>query len=263
LIWRIALVAASILGSVVFADQAGPQRSSAAAIPQRTDVIRSYPHDREAFTQGLLLHGGKLYESTGLVGRSSLREVDLETGRVIRKVDVPPPIFAEGLALVGDRLIQLTWQNNRALQYDRRTFASQGEFTYRGEGWGLCTAGEQLVMSDGSATLTIRKPADFSVIRTVAVTLDGKPLDRLNELECVDGAVFANVWTRDLIVRIDPASGRVTHRIDAANLLSPMERQNPDQVLNGIAYDPSDRTFLITGKLWPRLFRVRFVNVPG
>jgi len=259
LIWRIGLVAA-ILGTVVVADQAGRQGTGGAPIAQRTQVIRSYPHDKDAFTQGLLLDGGKLYESTGLVGRSSLREVDLETGRVIRKVDVPPPIFAEGLALAGDRLIQLTWQNNRALQYDRRTFASRGEFTYPGEGWGLCTAGDQLVMSDGSANLTIRRAADFGVVRTVAVTMEGKPLDRLNELECVDGAVFANIWTKDLIVRIDPASGKVTHRIDAANLLSPMERQNPDQVLNGIAYDPADKTFLITGKLWPRLFRVKFVN---
>ena len=226
-----------------------------------TLIVRSYPHDRVAFTQGLLLDGGRLFESTGLVGRSSLREVELETGRVIRKVDVPPPIFAEGLALVGDRLIQLTWQNGRALVYNRKTLAKQGELTYRGEGWGLCRDGAMLVMSDGSSTLTVRRPDDFGIARSVAVTLDGQPLDRLNELECVDGAVYANVWMRDLIVRVDMSSGRVTHRIDAGNLLSPLERQNPDQVLNGIAYDPSDQTFLITGKLWPKLFRVRFVPV--
>lgn len=222
-------------------------------------VVRSYPHDRAAFTQGLLLHGGRLYESTGLVGQSSLREVEVETGRVVRRTNVPPPIFAEGLTLFGDRLIQLTWQNGRALLYDRQSFAKQGELTYQGEGWGLCTTGDQLAMSNGSSSLTFRSPKDFSVLRTVTVALDGKPLDQLNELECAEGAIYANVWMRDLIVRIDAASGRVTQRIDASNLLSPMERQGVD-VLNGIAYDGTDRTFLITGKLWPRLFRVRFVK---
>ena len=225
----------------------------------RVQVIQSYPHDRGAFTQGLLVDGGKLFESTGLVGRSSLREVDLATGRVIRKVDVPPPVFAEGLAASGDSLVQLTWQNGRALVYDKRTFARTGEFTYRGEGWGLCTAGTELIMSDGSAALTVRRASDFGTIRTINVTMDGQPLTQLNELECVGGDVYANVWMRDLIVRIDSKSGHVTQRIDAPNLLSPIERQNQDMVLNGIAYDASDRTFLITGKLWPKVFRVKFV----
>jgi glutaminyl-peptide cyclotransferase len=224
----------------------------------RVQVLRTYPHDRAAFTQGLVLDQGKLFESTGLVGQSTLREVELATGRVIRKVDVPPPYFAEGLALIGDRLIQLTWQHGRALVYDRRTFARAGEFTYKGEGWGLCTAGNELVMSDGSSMLTVRRATDFAVVRTINVTLDGQRLDQLNELECVDGTVYANVWMRDVIVRIDLKTGRVTERIDAPNLLSPLERQGVD-VLNGIAYDPSDRTFLITGKQWPKLFRVRFV----
>ena len=225
----------------------------------RVQVVRSYPHDRAAFTQGLLLHGGRLYESTGLVGQSSLREVEVESGRVIRRTNVPPPVFAEGLTLVGDRLIQLTWQNGRALLYDRQSFAKQGELTYQGEGWGLCTAGDQIAMSNGSSTLTFRSPKDFSIQRSINVTLDGQPLDQLNELECTDGAIYANVWMRELIVRIDPVNGHVTQRIDASNLLSPMERQGVD-VLNGIAYDATDRTFLITGKLWPRLFRVRFVK---
>jgi glutaminyl-peptide cyclotransferase len=181
---------------------------------------------------------------------------------VIRKVDVPPPIFAEGLTLVGDRLVQLTWQNGKALVYSRQSFAPVGEFAYRGEGWGLCTAGAELVMSDGSATLTFRRPTDFSVVRTLNVTLDGQALTQLNELECVGGDVYANVWTRDLIVRIDAKTGRVIERIDAPNLLSPLERTGVD-VLNGIAYDPADRTFLITGKLWPKLFRVTFVKAAG
>lgn len=259
--WPSAVLIAAALGTTMATSQNRAGTTAAAGVEQmRMEVVRAYPHDRAAFTQGLVLEGGRLYESTGLVGRSSLREVDLESGRVLRKIDVAPPIFAEGLALVDDRLIQLTWQNEKALVYERRTFAKVAEFAYRGEGWGLCRDGATLVMSDGSSTLTIRKPTDFSVTRSIGVTMDGRPLDRLNELECVDGAVYANIWTRDLIVRIDLASGRVTHRIDAVNLLSPLERQNPDQVLNGIAYDPSDKTFLITGKLWPKLFRVKLVR---
>jgi glutaminyl-peptide cyclotransferase len=248
-----------IAGATLVANQtAAPAAARAARM--RVEVVQSYPHDRAAFTQGLLLDSDKLFESTGLVGRSSLREVELATGRVIRKIDVPPPIFAEGLTLSGDKLVQLTWQNGKALVYDKRTFAQVGEFSYRGEGWGLCTAGTDLIMSDGSATLTIRRASDFTVLRTVNVTMDGQPLTRLNELECVGGDVYANVWTRDLIVRIDAKSGRVTQRIDATNLLSPIERENPDMVLNGIAYDAATQTFLITGKLWPRVFRVKFVR---
>jgi glutamine cyclotransferase len=231
--------------------------SDARAERLRVQVIKSYPHDRSAFTQGLLIDGGKLFESTGMVGRSSLREVEVATGRVIRKVDVPAPIFAEGLAVAGDNLIQLTWQNGKALLYNKHTFSPAGEFSYRGEGWGLCSVGKELVMSDGSATLTVRRPRDFSVVRALNVTMDGQPLDRLNELECVGSDIYANVWTQDLIVRIDGKTGRVTGRIDAPNLLSPLERQGVD-VLNGIAYDPTDRTFLITGKLWPKMFRVTF-----
>lgn len=225
----------------------------------RVEVIRSYPHDRGAFTQGLLLDNGKLFESTGLVGQSSLREVELTTGRVIRRVSVPAPLFAEGLTVVGDTLIQLTWQHGRALVYNKHTFTRIGELSYKGEGWGLCTMGDQLVMSDGSANLTFRRAKDFSVIRTLAVTLDGQRFDQLNELECVGSDVYANVWMRDIIVRIDTKSGRVTQYIDAPNLLSPIERQGVD-VMNGIAYDPSDGTFLLTGKLWPKLFRVTFVK---
>ena len=252
-----ALIATSIGVSLVA--QAGFKPSPSAVERLKVQVIRTYPHDRAAFTQGLLLDNGKLFESTGQVGSSSLREVELATGRVIRKVDVPAPMFAEGLAVVGNNLIQLTWQNGKALVYDKRTFARAGEFAYRGEGWGLCTAGNELVMSDGTATLTFRRTNDFGVIRTTAVTMDGQRLDQLNELECVGSDIYANVWMRDLIVRIDSKTGRVTQRIEAPNLLSPLERQGVD-VLNGIAYDPADQTFLITGKLWPKMFRVRFIK---
>jgi glutamine cyclotransferase len=257
---RMLAAAVAFTGATSGARVTAQSTKSAPAEALRVEVVRAYPHDRAAFTQGLVWHDGKLFESTGLVGKSSLREVEIETGRVIRRVDVAPPLFAEGLALVGDELVQLSWQDGRALRYDRGSFARKGEFTYRGEGWGLCHDGTSLVMSDGSANLTVRRPSDFSVSKVVTVTLDGRPLSQLNELECAEGAVYANVWMRDLIVRIDLASGRVTHRIDVPALLSPIERQGID-VLNGIAYDPSSKTFLITGKLWPKLFRVRFV--PG
>ncbi len=257
--WRgFTLVLALVIGVPALAQQPA-ERKNPPAERLRVEVIRSYPHDRGAFTQGLLLDNGKLFESTGQVGQSSLREVELATGRVIRRVSVPPPLFAEGLTLVGDTLIQLTWQSGRALVYNKNTFTRTGEFSYKGEGWGLCTMGDQLVMSDGSSNLTFRRAKDFSVIRTLRVTLDGQWLEQLNELECVGGDVYANVWMRDIIVRIDPKTGRVTEHIDAPHLLSPIERQGVD-VMNGIAYDPADRTFLITGKFWPKLFRVRFVK---
>ncbi len=225
----------------------------------RAQVVQSYPHDRGAFTQGLVLNGKTLFESTGLVGRSTLREVEVATGRVVRSVDVAPPIFAEGLAQIGTSLFQLTWQNEKVLTYDAATFKQTGELTYRGEGWGLCHDGRQLVMSDGSDKLTFRQPSDFSVARTLPVTMDGRPVPNLNELECVDGLVYANVWQTDTIVRIDAKTGRVLALIDSSALLTPSERAGTD-VLNGIAYDPADQTFLITGKLWPKLFRVRFAR---
>lgn len=221
-------------------------------------VVATYPHDRTAFTQGLIWHDGLLYESTGLVGRSSLRKVDLATGKVTRQVAVPGPYFAEGLADVGNRLFQLTWQHGRVFVYDKNTLNRVGELGYEGEGWGLCHDGRALVMSNGSGTLTVRSPETFAVSRTVKVTEAGRPVDRLNELECVGSDVYANVWTTDTIVRIDMKTGQVTASIDASGLLTPAERLGVD-VLNGIAYDPADRTFLITGKLWPKLFRVRFV----
>jgi glutamine cyclotransferase len=224
----------------------------------RVEVVTSYPHDRDAFTQGLVLSNGAFFESTGLVGRSSLRHVEVETGRVIRKIDVPSPFFAEGLSLVGTRLFQLTWQDGQAFVYDAATFNKVEALEYTGEGWGLCYNDREFVMSDGSARLTFRGAETFRPVRDVIVRMNGMPVERLNELECVGGDVYANVWMTDTIVRIDAATGTVTAIIDASGLLPAAERV-PDAVLNGIAYDPADRTFLITGKLWPRVFRVRFV----
>jgi glutaminyl-peptide cyclotransferase len=251
------IVVSAFLGAITMSAQ--PPAVGTAPLALTASVVRSYPHDRSAFTQGLVLRDGVVYESTGLVGRSSLRRVDLETGRVTKQVDVPAPYFAEGLADVGNRLLQLTWQHGRVFVYDKATFGRVAEFQYQGEGWGLCHDGQSLVMSNGSDALTVRHPATFAVTRTVKVTMAGQPVDRLNELECVGGEVYANVWTTDTIVRIDMTSGRVTARIDASRLLAPAERLGVD-VLNGIAHDSADGTFLITGKLWPKIFKVRFAR---
>ena len=221
---------------------------------KRVRVIARHRHQRDAFTQGLLWHDGSLYESTGLTGQSSLREVDLDSGEVRRRVDVPG-VFAEGLARVDDRLIQLTWQDEIAYVYRLSDFEKIGEHEYEGEGWGLCYDGQRLIMSDGSATLTFRDPETFAVTGSVEVTKLGRPLRRLNELECVDGKVWANVWTTDEIVCIDPSTGRVGMTVDASGLLDPQDRRGTD-VLNGIAWLPERERFLITGKNWPWAFEV-------
>lgn len=223
----------------------------------KVKVLGSMPHDREAYTQGLVWTEGMLYESAGQYGRSSLRQVDPQTGKVLRSVPVPPRYFAEGLALVGERLLQLTWQEGTAFVYDLATFSRTGELPYSGEGWGLCFDGKRLIMSDGSNHLTFRDPATFASTGGVDVALDGRPAMRLNELECVDGAVYANVWQSDEILRIDPATGAVTAVIDAAGLLTLKEAVRAE-VLNGIAYKPETKTFLLTGKYWPKMFEVRF-----
>ena len=235
--------------------------------PQRLTVrvVARYPHDREAFTQGLLWHDGKLYESTGLYAQSSIRRVDLKTGKVEAQAPLQPTLFGEGLALVGDELVQLTWREGRALRWSRAALALTGESRYDGEGWGLTFDGHHLIQSDGSARLTFRDPATLAVTSTLEVTDDGHPVSLLNELELVDGALYANIWTTDEIVRIDPAIGRLTARIDAAPLREELMGHGiaDDAVLNGIAWRPETKTFLLTGKLWPTLFEVQLVPSGG
>lgn len=228
-------------------------------------VIARYPHDREAFTQGLLWHDGKLYESTGLYGQSSIRRVDLKTGKVEAQAPLQPTLFGEGLALVGDDLVQLTWREGRALRWSRAALALTGESRYDGEGWGLTFDGRHLIQSDGSARLTFRDPATLALTSTLEVTDGGHPVSLLNELEVVDGTLYANIWTTDEIVRIDPATGRVTARIDASPLREELMGQGiaDDAVLNGIAWRPETKTFLLTGKLWPTLFEVQLVPAGG
>ncbi len=227
------------------------------AVRQRVRTLAAYPHDRTAYTQGLLWHDGSLYESTGRYGESRLREVELASGRVLRERRIPDSIFAEGLERVEDRLVQLSYQAGRAFVYRLADFEPLTEFAYEGEGWGLCYDGGGLWMSDGSDRLTVRDPKTFATLGDLRVTLDGRPLERLNELECAEGWIFANVYGTERIVRIDPRSGEVRAVIDASDLLTAPEREGVD-VLNGIAYDPSREAFFITGKYWPKLFEVVF-----
>ncbi len=222
-------------------------------------TVSTRPHDATAWTEGLLLDGaGGLYESTGLVGQSTIRQVDPMTGAIIRGVHLPVNLYGEGLALVGDRFVQLTWKDGEALVWDAATLNQVGSFRYTGEGWGLCYDGARLVMSDGSSTLTFRDPQTFEVTGTVGVTVEGQPVDQLNELECVDGSVWANVWETPWIVRIDAATGAVTGVLDTTGIITPDPSvADAGAVLNGIAHDPVADTYLLTGKRWPSMFEVR------
>lgn len=230
---------------------------------QLVEVVSRLGHDTTAFTQGLLFDGDRMYESRGLYGESALTEIDPVTGEVLRRVDLDDELFAEGLALVGGRLIQLTWQAGRALVYEAETFDLIGEFTYDGEGWGLCWDGTDLWMSDGTDTLDRRDPDTFEVLSSVDVTLNGSLFGDLNELECVDGLVYANVWRTDLIVAIDPETGEVVSQIDASGLLTDEEDAAGADVLNGIAYDARRDALVITGKNWPAMFEVELIPCVG
>lgn len=222
-------------------------------------VVRTYPHDRQAFTQGLVFVDGHLYESTGLEGSSSLRMEDLESGRILAFHDVPAQYFAEGLTNWGNTLIQLTWRSQIAFVYDRATFRLLRTFHYDGEGWGLTQDGRSLILSDGSAALRFFDPATFREVRRITVKDHGVPVTQLNELECIHGEIYANVWHTDRIARISPATGQVLGWIDLSGLLPAYARTNGEAVLNGIAYDAAHDRLLVTGKLWPSIFEIKVV----
>ncbi len=225
-------------------------------LPLIFTIVEELSHDTAAFTQGLEIEDGRLYESTGLVGRSSIRELDITSGQVIRSLDVPD-VFAEGLTVVDDTAIQITWQDEIAYRRNLSDFEIIETYEYEGQGWGLCHDGDQLVMSDGTSTLDFRDPDTFEVQSSIDVTFAGEPLEMLNELECVNGTVWANIWLSSLIVEIDPATGEVIGVLNATSLTPPSVNERDGAVLNGIAYDPSSDTFLLTGKLWPTIFRVQ------
>lgn len=222
-------------------------------------VVNTYAHDPKAYCQGLVFDDGLLHESTGQLGTSSVRTVELETGKVLRKTDLPSQLFGEGLALVGERLIQLTWEQEIARVYDRVTLLPLDQFEYEGEGWGLAYDGRQLIMSDGSEVLVFRDPKTFKEVRRVRVLAKGSPLLMLNELEVVEGEIWANVWKKDFIARIEPESGEVLGFVDLKGLFDASDIPNEDAVLNGIAYDPEAKRLFVTGKLWPKLFEIEVV----
>jgi len=245
-----------------------PNPRHTVTVEGRLQIVREYPHDPNAFTQGLHFLDGKLYESTGLEGRSSLRRVDLESGVVERQNALPDAFFGEGLAQVGQRLFQLTWLNHIVLVWDLATFGKVNEITYEGEGWGLCYDGKRLVMSDGSDVLSFRDPATFAKTGEIAIRMHDRPLSQLNELECVHGLIIANVWQNRHIAVINPDSGEVVSWIEATPLFDQLSRLNPIEttrvdVLNGIAYLPQNGHFLLTGKLWPRIYEVTLENIKG
>ena len=247
-----------ILLAGVTANLAATVPPSPTGFPHYTsEVVNVFPHDPTAFTQGLVYLNGVLYETTGLTGRSSLRKVALATGEVLQKADLPPNIFGEGMTVLGDRIFQITWKNQKGFVYDRATFAVQKEFTYPGEGWGLTTDGQALIMSDGTNEIRFIDPDTFQVLRTIRVFYRNQPLAYLNELEYIKGEIFANVWQTNVIVRIDPASGNVLGAIDCAHLLAPSDYSPTTDVLNGIAYDAASDRLFVTGKNWPKLFEVR------
>ena len=220
-------------------------------------VLEERDHDPKAFTQGLEFDDGRLYESRGRNGESGISEIDPRDGSVLRWTPLADEYFGEGVTVVGDSLIQLTWLAGKAFVYDIESFEVTGSFDYEGQGWGLCFDGVRLVMSDGSSSLTMRDPETFSAIDSVTVRLDGSGVASLNELECVDGKIYANIWRTDTIVEINPTTGDVTAVIDASGLLDDAGRAGAD-VLNGIAYDEASEAFLLTGKLWPSMFVVVF-----
>jgi glutamine cyclotransferase len=222
-------------------------------------VVHAYPHDQHAFTQGLIYLDGHLYESTGIQGQSSLREEDLETGRILRMQLVPDQYFAEGLTDWKDTLIQLTWQSHVAFIYDRATFRLLRTLHYEGEGWGLTHDAKALILSDGTATLRFFDPETFKETRRITVTDHGKPVKYLNELEYIHGEIYANVWHSDGIARIAPATGRVIGWIDLKGLIPRDQLANDEAVLNGIAYDAAHNRLFVTGKLWPKVFEITVV----
>jgi glutaminyl-peptide cyclotransferase len=263
MMWMAAMLGATCLAMI--AQSACTPEAPTGDAPAWYDyrIVHIHPHDPEAFTQGLLFRDGDLFESTGLYGESTLRRVRLETGEVLQRHALARRYFGEGLVDWGDRLIQLTWQENTALVYDLATFELVETFAYRGQGWGITHDGRRLIMSDGTAELRFLDPDTFTEIGRLRVTEHGQPVPNLNELEMVRGDLLANVWGSDEIVIIDLDTGHVTGRIDLRGILSAVDHdRNTVDVLNGIAWDEEGERLFVTGKLWPALFEIELVRRP-
>lgn len=232
-----------------------PTAKPVIAVEAKYEIVGTFPHDQKAFTEGLLFRDNVFYESTGLEGNSSVRRVDVKSGRVLAQRVLPREIFGEGLALANGELFQLSWQSGRCFVYDAKMLKPRREYSYQGEGWGLTFDGANLIQSDGSDTLTFRDPKTFQIVRTLRVMQNGAPLDQINELEWIDGEIWANIWHQDLIARIDPKTGNVTSYLDCRKLFS--RQLGGEDVLNGIAYDAKTKRVFVTGKLWPKMFALR------
>ena len=273
----VVILLAGIAVAGLIAATAGVPRQPLKIPVYRYVVVNTYPHDRFAFTEGLAWEDGTLYEGTGIEGNSSIRTVDLDTGQVTAVRNLPPEYFGEGIAVFGDRVAQLTEDSHIGFVYNRTTLAPEGNFTYPTEGWGLAWDGTDLVMSDGTDSLYFLDPVTFRQVRTISVQAQGVPVDSLNELEFVDGDIYANIWPSDQVARIDPQTGNVTGWIDLSGLLPPQEKSligwaaidrfrgqtgipfAEEACPNGIAYDPAGDRLFVTGKLWPELFEIRIV----
>jgi len=254
--WTICLAGASLL-FVSSCDKA-PERSAVPAYGYR--VVGAYPHDQSAWTQGLAYEAGFLYEGTGLFGRSTLRKTGLTGGQTVQMLELAEEHFGEGVTVFGDHIAQLTWRSHLGFVYDKESFRLLRAFDWPREGWGMTYDGENLIVSDGTSILYFLDPQMFTVVRTVTVTADGEPLDRLNELEFVRGRIYANIWETDRIAIIDPADGRVAAFADLAGLLNPDDYGPETDVLNGIAYDAAGDRLFVTGKCWPKVFEIRIVE---
>jgi glutaminyl-peptide cyclotransferase len=247
--------------------QFGPTQSTSSAQSASSSRVREYtfelvqkfPHDPKAFTQGFVYDNGFFYEGTGIEGQSSLRQERIETGEILRKIDLDPQYFGEGIAIIGDKVYQLTWKSHIAFVYNLSDFSFVRSFSYSGEGWGLAGNGNELYLSDGSADIRVVDPATFSEKRRIHVRDGAMAVDQLNELECVEGEIFANVWHSNRIARISPQTGEVIGWIDLAGLMNPAYRLAPEAVLNGIAYDRQHKRLFVTGKLWAAVFEIKIV----
>ncbi len=250
--YRFLLIAFSTIACAQFVKPQAPVRYG-------YKVVKTFVHDPEAFTQGFEYRDGVLIEGTGLKGQSSLRRVKLETGQVLQKVDLPGQYFGEGITVLKDRILQLTWQAGVGFIYDRKTLKQTGQFLYPGEGWGLANDGKQVYMSDGTSEIRIWDPVTLKELRRITVHNGKSPIDQINELEIVEGELYANVWQTDYILRISPTDGQLLGIIDMRGLLDTGRRAD---VLNGIAYDAAGKRLFVTGKLWPKIYQVEIKRVP-
>jgi glutamine cyclotransferase len=254
----------SILGTCLLIIAVGLANRASAQHSRPSDgyqIVHAYPHDPDAFTQGLVYVDGHLYESTGQNGKSSIRMVDLSTGRVLQRYDLAAKYFGEGLTSWGSDLVQLTWKSGLAFVYDRFTFAAKRTLHYEGEGWGLTHDDKRLILSDGTSALRFLDPQSFSETKRILVTdEEGHPLANINELEYIRGEIYANIWHTDQIVRISPHTGKILGRIDLSGIMNKGQLSDPEAVLNGIAYDGKGDRLFVTGKLWPQLFEIKVVH---